>query len=173
MCLCVLVYACLCLCVHVFVHVSVRPCVFVSLRVYVSVHVCACMCVCTLHRPLLFQNSELIASSSAVGDLIPYSTLLHFLFTRAPAELKSPHQVHTHTLVHIQFFRTYFITHIVQACIHNKHIYQAYSFTVCLLPESWVVHRTLLPVARRSPIRERPHHPHQVHWPLTPYTNPH
>ncbi|XP_062338833.1 conserved oligomeric Golgi complex subunit 5 isoform X1 [Osmerus eperlanus] len=43
-------------------------------------------------RPLLFQNSELIASSSAVGDLIPYSTLLHFLFTKAPTELKSPHQ---------------------------------------------------------------------------------
>uniref|UniRef100_A0A8C7G911 Conserved oligomeric Golgi complex subunit 5 n=1 Tax=Oncorhynchus kisutch TaxID=8019 RepID=A0A8C7G911_ONCKI len=43
-------------------------------------------------RPLLFQNSELIASSPAVGDLIPYSTLLHFLFTRAPSELKSPHQ---------------------------------------------------------------------------------
>uniref|UniRef100_A0A667ZV87 Conserved oligomeric Golgi complex subunit 5 n=1 Tax=Myripristis murdjan TaxID=586833 RepID=A0A667ZV87_9TELE len=43
-------------------------------------------------RPLLFQTSELIVSSSAVGDLIPYSTLLHFLFTRAPSELKSPHQ---------------------------------------------------------------------------------
>ncbi|XP_054880210.1 conserved oligomeric Golgi complex subunit 5 isoform X2 [Poeciliopsis prolifica] len=43
-------------------------------------------------RPLLFQTSELIASSPAVGDLIPYSTVLHFLFTRAPAELKSPHQ---------------------------------------------------------------------------------
>ncbi|KAJ8006763.1 hypothetical protein DPEC_G00110590 [Dallia pectoralis] len=43
-------------------------------------------------RPLLFQNSELIASSPAVGDLIPYSTLLNFLFTRAPSELKSPHQ---------------------------------------------------------------------------------
>uniref|UniRef100_G3Q6C8 Conserved oligomeric Golgi complex subunit 5 n=1 Tax=Gasterosteus aculeatus aculeatus TaxID=481459 RepID=G3Q6C8_GASAC len=43
-------------------------------------------------RPLLFQNSELIASSPAVGDLIPYSTLLHFFFCRAPSELKSPHQ---------------------------------------------------------------------------------
>ncbi|KAM7377824.1 hypothetical protein PAMA_012969 [Pampus argenteus] len=43
-------------------------------------------------RPLLFQTSELIASSTAVGDLIPYSTLLHFFFTRAPSELKSPHQ---------------------------------------------------------------------------------
>ncbi|XP_023694125.1 conserved oligomeric Golgi complex subunit 5 [Paramormyrops kingsleyae] len=43
-------------------------------------------------RPLLFQTSELIASSQAVGDLIPYSTMLHFLFTRAPLDLKSPHQ---------------------------------------------------------------------------------
>uniref|UniRef100_A0A671KAD6 Conserved oligomeric Golgi complex subunit 5 n=1 Tax=Sinocyclocheilus anshuiensis TaxID=1608454 RepID=A0A671KAD6_9TELE len=43
-------------------------------------------------RPLLFQTSEHIASSQALGDLIPYSTILHFLFTRAPAELKSPHQ---------------------------------------------------------------------------------
>ncbi|KAM3859175.1 conserved oligomeric Golgi complex subunit 5 [Diretmus argenteus] len=43
-------------------------------------------------RPLLFQTSELIASSPVVGELIPYSTLLHFLFTRAPPELKSPHQ---------------------------------------------------------------------------------
>uniref|UniRef100_A0A673J3T8 Conserved oligomeric Golgi complex subunit 5 n=1 Tax=Sinocyclocheilus rhinocerous TaxID=307959 RepID=A0A673J3T8_9TELE len=51
-------------------------------------------------RPLLFQTSEHIASSQALGDLIPYSTILHFLFTRAPAELKSPHQVHTHTHTH-------------------------------------------------------------------------
>ncbi|KAA8580431.1 hypothetical protein FQN60_005966 [Etheostoma spectabile] len=43
-------------------------------------------------EPLLFQTSELVASSPAVGDLIPYSTLLHFFFTRAPPELKSPHQ---------------------------------------------------------------------------------
>lgn len=50
-----------------------------------------------LPRPLLFQTSELIASSPAVGELIPYSTLLHFLFTRAPAELKSPHQARAHT----------------------------------------------------------------------------
>lgn len=51
------------------------------------------------YRPLLFQTSELIASSPAVGDLIPYSTVLHFFFTRAPSELKLPHQVcvPTHT----------------------------------------------------------------------------
>lgn len=57
--------------------------------------VCARVCVCArmYSRPLLFQTSEHIASSQAVGDLIPYSTILHFLFSRAPAELKSPHQV--------------------------------------------------------------------------------
>ncbi|XP_077450408.1 conserved oligomeric Golgi complex subunit 5 [Stigmatopora argus] len=43
-------------------------------------------------RPLLFQTSNLIVKSPVVGDLIPYSTVLHFLFTRAPAELRSPHQ---------------------------------------------------------------------------------
>uniref|UniRef100_A0A8C9WB29 Conserved oligomeric Golgi complex subunit 5 n=1 Tax=Scleropages formosus TaxID=113540 RepID=A0A8C9WB29_SCLFO len=43
-------------------------------------------------RPLLFQTSEHIANSQATGDLIPYSTILHFLFTRAPPELKSPNQ---------------------------------------------------------------------------------
>uniref|UniRef100_H3ANZ6 Component of oligomeric golgi complex 5 n=1 Tax=Latimeria chalumnae TaxID=7897 RepID=H3ANZ6_LATCH len=43
-------------------------------------------------RPLLFQTSEHIVNSQAVGDVIAYSTILHFLFSRAPPELKSPHQ---------------------------------------------------------------------------------
>ncbi|XP_063998565.1 conserved oligomeric Golgi complex subunit 5 [Pogoniulus pusillus] len=43
-------------------------------------------------RPLLFQTSEHIASSPALGKVIPFSTILQFLFTRAPAELKSPFQ---------------------------------------------------------------------------------
>ncbi|XP_038667266.1 conserved oligomeric Golgi complex subunit 5 isoform X2 [Scyliorhinus canicula] len=43
-------------------------------------------------RPLLFQTSEHISTSPAVGDIVPYSTILHFLFTRAPADLKPPHQ---------------------------------------------------------------------------------
>ncbi|XP_028668771.1 conserved oligomeric Golgi complex subunit 5 [Erpetoichthys calabaricus] len=43
-------------------------------------------------RPMLFQTSEHIAGSQTIGDIIPYSTILHFLFTRAPMELKSPHQ---------------------------------------------------------------------------------
>ncbi|KAM3832431.1 conserved oligomeric Golgi complex subunit 5 isoform 1-T1 [Vipera latastei] len=43
-------------------------------------------------RPMLFQTSEHISSSPAVGDIIPYSTIIQFLFTRAPPELKSPFQ---------------------------------------------------------------------------------
>lgn len=44
-------------------------------------------------RPLLFQTVEHLAQSTTVGDVIPYSLVLHFLFARAPSELKSPHQV--------------------------------------------------------------------------------
>lgn len=44
-------------------------------------------------RPLLFQSIEQLADASSLGDVIPYSLVLHFLFARAPAELKSPHQV--------------------------------------------------------------------------------
>ncbi|XP_041513912.1 conserved oligomeric Golgi complex subunit 5 isoform X1 [Microtus oregoni] len=43
-------------------------------------------------RPLLFQTSEHVADSPAVGDVIPFSIVIQFLFTRAPAELKSPFQ---------------------------------------------------------------------------------
>uniref|UniRef100_A0A8C9IZZ6 Conserved oligomeric Golgi complex subunit 5 n=1 Tax=Piliocolobus tephrosceles TaxID=591936 RepID=A0A8C9IZZ6_9PRIM len=43
-------------------------------------------------RPLLFQASEHVASSPALGDVIPFSIIIQFLFTRAPAELKSPFQ---------------------------------------------------------------------------------
>ena len=43
-------------------------------------------------RPLLFQTPEHISESSSIGDVIPYSLVLHFLFAKAPVELKSPHQ---------------------------------------------------------------------------------
>ncbi|XP_007943288.2 conserved oligomeric Golgi complex subunit 5 [Orycteropus afer afer] len=43
-------------------------------------------------RPLLFQTDECVASSPALGDIIPFSVVIQFLFTRAPAELKSPFQ---------------------------------------------------------------------------------
>ena len=44
-------------------------------------------------RPLLFQTSEHVSKSSAIGDIVPYATALHFLFGRAPAQLKPPHEV--------------------------------------------------------------------------------
>ena len=52
-------------------------------------------------RPLLFQTVEHLAQSPAVGDVIPYSLVLHFLFARAPTELKSPHQVWKLTIKHL------------------------------------------------------------------------
>jgi hypothetical protein len=52
-------------------------------------------------RPLLFQTVEHLAQSPTVGDVIPYSLVLHFLFARAPAELKSPHQVWTSSIKHL------------------------------------------------------------------------
>ncbi|XP_060069562.1 conserved oligomeric Golgi complex subunit 5-like isoform X3 [Ylistrum balloti] len=45
-------------------------------------------------RPLLFQTPEHISRSPTLGDIIPYSTCLHFLFAKgAPPELRSPHVV--------------------------------------------------------------------------------
>ena len=46
-----------------------------------------------LFRPLIFQTSDHIATSPALGEVIPYSSALHFLFARAPPELRSPHTV--------------------------------------------------------------------------------
>ncbi|XP_004598650.2 conserved oligomeric Golgi complex subunit 5 [Ochotona princeps] len=43
-------------------------------------------------RPLLFQTNEHVANSPALGDVIPYSVIIQFLFTRAPVELRSPFQ---------------------------------------------------------------------------------
>ncbi|XP_066266073.1 conserved oligomeric Golgi complex subunit 5-like isoform X1 [Branchiostoma lanceolatum] len=44
-------------------------------------------------RPLLFQSTDHVASSSALGEVIPYSAALHCLFSRGPPELKSPYEV--------------------------------------------------------------------------------
>ncbi|KAG8508487.1 Conserved oligomeric Golgi complex subunit 5, partial [Galemys pyrenaicus] len=43
-------------------------------------------------RPLLFQTNEHVAKSPTLGDIIPFSIVIQFLFTRAPPELKSPFQ---------------------------------------------------------------------------------
>lgn len=44
-------------------------------------------------RPLLFQTSEDIVGNPALGESLPHSVVLHHLFSRAPSELKSPHEV--------------------------------------------------------------------------------
>ena len=70
-------------------------------------------------RPLLFQNSEHIASSPALGDILPHSTVLHFLFGRAPEELKPPHEVCRTPILPITIaFVTWpvFMYRILQAC---------------------------------------------------------
>lgn len=43
-------------------------------------------------RPVLFQSSECLANSDVVGDVIPYSTALHLLYTRAHPDIKPPYQ---------------------------------------------------------------------------------
>jgi len=47
-----------------------------------------------VHRPVLFQTSECLANSDVVGDVIPYSTMLHLLYTRAHPDIKPPYQVY-------------------------------------------------------------------------------
>ncbi|KAM7439206.1 Conserved oligomeric Golgi complex subunit [Porites harrisoni] len=44
-------------------------------------------------RPLLFQTSEDIVNNPSIGESLPHSVVLHYLFSRAPNELKYPHEV--------------------------------------------------------------------------------
>jgi hypothetical protein len=44
-------------------------------------------------RSLLILNIEEFENNSAVGDVVPYDIVLQHLFSRAPIELRSPHQV--------------------------------------------------------------------------------
>lgn len=44
-------------------------------------------------RPMLFQTPEHIVKNTTVGEIVPYSTVLQFLFSKAPKELMSPHEV--------------------------------------------------------------------------------
>ena len=44
-------------------------------------------------RPLLFQTPSDIVASPSVGGVVPYSVVLHHLFSRAPADLQSPYRV--------------------------------------------------------------------------------
>lgn len=44
-------------------------------------------------RPLLFQTPEDIVNNPSLGESLPFSVVLHYLFSRAPIELKYPHEV--------------------------------------------------------------------------------
>lgn len=44
-------------------------------------------------RPLLFQAIEDIPCNPNLGESIPYATVLHFLFSKAPPQMLSPHTV--------------------------------------------------------------------------------
>ena len=48
---------------------------------------------CRLCRPLLVCSIVDIGSSTALGDTLPYSLVLDYLFSHAPQELRSPHVV--------------------------------------------------------------------------------
>jgi len=43
---------------------------------------------------VLFQSSESLAGSDVIGDVIPYSTALHILHTRAYPDIRPPYQVY-------------------------------------------------------------------------------
>ena len=44
-------------------------------------------------RSLLILNVEEFQNNSSIGDVVPYDIVLHHLFSRAPTEMRSPHQV--------------------------------------------------------------------------------
>jgi len=46
-----------------------------------------------INRPMLFQTAEHISKNVAVGDVVTYSLVLQFLFSRAYPGLKPPYQV--------------------------------------------------------------------------------
>jgi len=41
----------------------------------------------------LFQTPEDIVNNPSLGESLPFSVVLHYLFSRAPIELKYPHEV--------------------------------------------------------------------------------
>ena len=88
-------------------------------------------------RPLMFQTVEHLALSPAVGDVIPHSVVLHFLFARAPPELKSPHHVHKFNWIilksHANLLRVYSFHSI---CPLKDSINLSLLF-ITLLSDSW------------------------------------
>ena len=61
---------------------------------------------CLFFRRLLFLSIDDILGDEAVvsGDPLPHSYVLNFLFSRAPSEMRSPHQVkwdNQHIFIHM------------------------------------------------------------------------
>lgn len=50
-------------------------------------------------RPLIETNPEDVAECNLLGELVPHSLALMSLFSRAPPELPSPHQVYLLALI--------------------------------------------------------------------------
>ena len=48
---------------------------------------------CNTRRLLFLASDHLLSGGSGIGESLPYSYTLNHLFTRAPLEMKSPHQV--------------------------------------------------------------------------------
>jgi len=44
-------------------------------------------------KSMLFNTLEDLVQSPLIGEVVPYSVVLHFIFAQSPPVLKSPHQV--------------------------------------------------------------------------------
>jgi len=60
-------------------------------------------------RALLVLNTDEFQNNSAVGDVVPYDVVLHHLFSRAPIEMQSPHQVELKLILLIFDFDVLFL----------------------------------------------------------------
>lgn len=47
-------------------------------------------------RSLLILSTEEFQNNVIVGEVVPYDVVLHHLFSRAPTDMRSPHQVDHH-----------------------------------------------------------------------------
>lgn len=60
-----------------------------------------------LFKLMLTQSPQEILNNSAVGETIPYSLVLFYLFSYAPDEMKSPHEVLL--IFNFYFLKNYFL----------------------------------------------------------------
>lgn len=59
-------------------------------------------------RALLIMNTEEFENNSAIGDVVPYDIVLHHLFSRAPVEMRSPHQVLFNQIILLVIFIAFY-----------------------------------------------------------------